>query len=322
MKRLICLLGILMYLGCDACRAETKGGDAKGGDAKSADTKAEEPLAYKFNKNEAINYGVTITSTVMTEKASGNKSTQTTKQELVIEEKIVDVDKTGSAEIQITFKSAKMDIKISSGADREPKPPDTLKYFAGRSVTVQITADGEVLAVRLVPSIVSAAKEAAKDPALMELIDQTYGEDFFKELIQNLHPRFPLDTEQMKEGWKVITDIPIARTAYKLRVTTKSSLGRVEGGVAHILMDGNIKEMPVDPEAPKNEAAPVVNVLASSITGDAQFQLDKGAMISSSVEQRMTLRTRMLVKPPGRGAPVSTEGVTKSTTAMTVKRLK
>src|SRR5262245_29993817 len=71
-------------------------------------------LTYVFRKGDVIKYRILIQVERRTEKSSTGTSgvgasTQTTTQELVIEEVVKEEDKTGGAEIELTFKSAKME---------------------------------------------------------------------------------------------------------------------------------------------------------------------------------------------------------------------
>ncbi len=290
---------------------------------KIADTDA----LYRFQKGATTRHQLLIVTDTVTNKEVGGPSSvgreqQNMRQDLVIEQKILDVDGAGSAEIQVAFRSAKTEVKIQSGADRERKPPDVLQFLTGKSFKIYVTSDGEILAAEQVASLITAAREAAKDPALQELVSQMFSEEYFKELLQNLYPRMPLKTVQQNDGWKIVSDVTIPRTEFKLRVTRNFALSRTERGTTQLNIRGEIKAMPVDPITPPNPAAPFVEALLSNITGDAELALDKGVVVSSNSVQRLRIRTTKR-EQQGRGrGEIRIEVVTDTTTATTVKQLK
>jgi hypothetical protein len=313
MKILALLLGLAVLTTCANTHAQQQIADAD--------------ALYRFRKGETSRHQLLIVTDTTTNKEVGGPSSvgreqQHMRQELVIEQKILDVDGSGSAEIQVTFRSAKTEVKISSGADRERKPPDVLQYIAGKSFKMYVTADGEILAVEQVASLINAARETAKDAALQELIVQTFSEDYFKELLQNLYPRMPLQTVQKNDGWQIVSDMTIPRTAFKLRIARKFSLSRTETGTTQLNIRGDIKAMPVDPITPPNPSSPFVEVLLSNIAGNAEINLAKGVVISSDSVQRLKMRTtKREQQPRGRG-DVRIEVITDANTTMTIKLLK
>jgi hypothetical protein len=281
---------------------------------------------YRFRKGETTRHQLVINTDMTTEKDSGGappigRLKQNTKQDLVIEQKILEVDESGTAEVQLTFRSAKTEVKISSGAQREPKPPDTLAFLTGKTLKAYVTSDGQVFAVEQVAALIAAARDAAKDAALAELVSQSFSEDYFKELIQNLYPRLPLKPTDAAQGWEVLSDVFLPRTAFKLRVSRKFTLSPAEAGALRLNIRGDIKAVPVDPVTAPNPAQPFVEVLLSSIEGDAALLLDKGLVLNANTVQRLRLRTSMRVQPP-RGTPYRTEVTTDTTTTTTVRQLK
>jgi hypothetical protein len=313
MKTRAFLLGLAVLTTCAAAHAQQK--------------LAEADALYRFNKGDTVRHQLLIVTDSDTNKEVGGPSSvgrerQNMRQDMVIEQKILDVDGAGSAEIQVTFRSAKTEVKVSSGADRERKPPDVLQYLAGKSFKIYVTADGEILAAEQVASLINAARAAAKDPALQELVSQSFSEEFFKELLQNLYPRMPLKTVQQTDGWKIVSDVTIPRTEFKLRVTRDFALSRTAHGTTQLNIRGEIKAMPIDPITPPNPASPFVEVLLSNIAGDAELALDKGVVLSANSVQRLKMRTTKR-EQQGRGrGEIRIEVVTDSTTTTTVKLLK
>lgn len=286
------------------------------------------PLAYQFKVGNVTTYKINVMAEVHTIRAvTGAPSIvdvkQTTTQTIVVEEAVKQVDQTGDAELIITFKEAKMDVDLKSGTTHGPKPPDKLKFLTGHSLTAYITSDGKVLGVTNVDTMVASLRDTVKDALMMELIEQDYTEDFFKELIQNLHPQFPLDPSKSTQNWETKCDMSVPRTNYKIRITTKSSMGQVAHDVAHINIHGDMKAMPVDIDAPVNPSAPTVEVLTSSIMGDEDFSVGSGLLLSHQVIKDYTLRTMMWLRPPSnRGGGIRSDVCVQTHVVITVKMIK
>jgi hypothetical protein len=286
-------------------------------------------LSYGFTAGDVHTHKLSIvTERALTKAVTSSPQVssvaQTNAQELTVEQQVKKVDQTGNAEILITFKSARMDVKVKSGAEREPQPPDTLKHLAGRSLTVFVTADGTILAVDGVVPLAASLRETVKDAGVMAIIEQDFTEEFFKEMLQNLFVQLPLDPLKAAQGWETAVELPVARTEYKLRIATQSALGRVDSEAAQIKMRGRVTASLVDPDAAaQNPTLPVVEVLSSDVAGEAVFSLARGVLLNSQRLNDLTLRTVMRVRAPNmRGNELRSEVITRTRTTTTVRLVK
>lgn len=257
-------------------------------------------IRWVFEEGTELIYRTTVSTT--TEMPGGQGMMI---QEIVTTQtwNVLDVAANGDATVRITTDRVQMDMdgpmgnmSIDSDSDQEQTNPQlrVATAQAGTSYTLVISSDGQIKDVQGIEEMLVRMREALS-PDVAAMFDQTMGQFFtpesMKGVFQNSFGSFPAEPIDPTDTWEFTFSLSLPMLG-GMTTTTTSTLDRIEDRGSRVAIISSTGVMQIAGEA-DGPLAGMLQIDKAVMTGNTEFDVDRGRLLKSSVSMTMEMTMTM-----------------------------
>ncbi|MEM8679276.1 MAG: DUF6263 family protein [Planctomycetota bacterium] len=276
----------------------------------SATADAGKPLKWKLQKGQKFDV-VVETSMQQQQNISGQQVDTDNQMKMVMTWDVLDVDSAGVATIEqemgritMDMKSPMGEIKFDSEDEEEPSGmaamlASAIKPMVGIKFVQKLSPYGENLGVEVVGQEDGAAGQGPMNP------------DMLKQMANSAQVPFPEAGVEANETWTAETEVDVPPLGKATTTSTYEYLGEEQRGDAtvDVIQVAQKTDFPKSDEP--NAMGMKIDVEDSSSTGKLYFNAEKGHLVGSEIEQKMTATIEAM------GQTIDQVQTTKTTTTVT-----
>ncbi|MFH1562328.1 MAG: DUF6263 family protein [Nitrospirota bacterium] len=214
----------------------------------------------------------------------------------MLTQKVVGVNDSGVADIEISYDSFTQDIKIGNPVTEvlplaEEKP--FLDFIEGKKFTIKITKDGSLLGIEGIDKILEEIlAQSSQEVHLEDEIIRKFKDDFEKNMINSIegnYQRLPIEEMKMGDAWihELNYNIPFLGTTHGKCTYTIEEFTQIKGlECVKIALETTMTLTEKEPDILSQQLLPDASVITSPVNFNGQV-CGKGKMIFAYQEGKL-----------------------------------